>query len=280
MEVRKFAFVVVGIVAVIIAFKSNEARAYPAQGTLPQHAQASRDQASQAQAEAAERGRKQFLQACASCHGADATGGRAPGLIRSSLVRRDKNGDLIGPLVMAGRPDRGMPGFPLGEAQMADLAAFLHAQIALFDLHTRTPGGYPDDIPAERLATGTVEAGKAYFYGAGGCSQCHSPTGNLAGVAKKYNPQELQSRFLYPSGATPTAVVTLRSGEQITGTPLLNDEDYVGIVAKDGWYRSWPRRTVKDVEVHDPLAAHRELLLHKYTAADMHNLFTYLETLK
>ena len=38
--------------------------------------------------------------------------------------------------------------------------------------------------------------------------------------------------------------------------------------------------TVKSVEVHDPLAAHRELLLHKYTTADMHNLFTYLETLK
>jgi cytochrome c oxidase cbb3-type subunit 3 len=33
------------------------------------------------------------------------------------------------------------------------------------------------------------------------------------------------------------------------------------------------------VELHDPLAAHRELL-HKYTDADIHNILAYLETLK
>jgi cytochrome c oxidase cbb3-type subunit 3 len=279
-EVRKSAFVFIGIVAVIIALKSNRALGEPAQAAPPLGAQAAGDQASQAQAAAVERGRKQFLQACAFCHGEDATGGRGPDLVRSSLVRRDNGGDLLGPLVTAGRADRGMPAFPLDEVQITDLAAFLHGQVALFDLHTRMPGGYPNDIPAERLATGSVEAGKAYFYGAGGCSQCHSPTGDLAGVAKKYDPQNLQSRFLYPSGASSTATVTLPSGEKFTGTILLNDEDYVGIVAKDGWYHSWPRSAVKSVEVHDPLAEHRELLLHKYTTADMHNLFTYLETLK
>lgn len=277
---RKLACVVICVVGIILALKSNGALAQPAQGASPQGAQASRDQASQAQADAAERGRKQFGQACAFCHGEDATGGRGPDLIRSSIVRRDKGGDLLGPVITTGRADRGMPAFPLSEAQIADLAAFLHAQIALFDLHTRTPGGYPNDIPAERLATGSVEAGKAYFYGAGGCSQCHSPTGDLAGVAKKYDPQNLQSRFLYPSGATSTVTVTLPSGEKFTGTALVNDESYVGIVAQDGWYHSWPQSAVKNVEIHDPLAAHRELLLHKYTPADMHNVFTYLETLK
>jgi cytochrome c oxidase cbb3-type subunit 3 len=279
MEVKKLAFVAAGILAVMMVFKSDRALASPAQNAPRQAAPAASDQASQAQADAAERGRKQFLQTCAACHGEDATGGRGPDLVRSSLVRHDKDGDLLGPAVSAGRPDKGMPGFPLGDAQLADLAAFLHAQIALFDLHTRM-GAYPNDIPAERLATGSVEAGKAYFYGAGGCSQCHSPTGDLAGIAKKFNPSDLQSRFLYPSGATSTATVTLASGEKFTGTPLLNDEDYVGILAGDGWYHSWPRSAVKSVDVHDPLAAHRELLLHKFTTADMHNLFTYLETLK
>jgi cytochrome c oxidase cbb3-type subunit 3 len=33
------------------------------------------------------------------------------------------------------------------------------------------------------------------------------------------------------------------------------------------------------LEVHDPLAAHRELT-GKYTDADLHNLFAFLETLK
>jgi len=273
--VRKLACIAAGILAAILTVPSDREQARGAQGAPQPGAQAS-----QVNPEAAARGRAQFRQTCASCHGDEATGGRGPDLIRSSLARRDKNGDLIGPVITAGRADRGMPAFPLTETQIADVAAFLHAQIALFDLHTRTPGAYPNDIPAERLATGSVEAGKAYFYGAGGCSQCHSPTGDLAGVAKKYDPQNLQSRFLYPSGATVTLTVTLPSGEQFEGTQLVNDEDNVGIVAKDGWYYSWPRSTVKSVEVHDPLAAHRELLLHKYTTADMHNLFTYLETLK
>ena len=99
---------------------------------------------------------------------------------------------FVGPVVTAGRPDRGMPGFPLDQKQVADIVAFLRAQIDLFDMHTRVPGGYPDDIPASRLATGSVEAGKAYFYGAGGRSKCPSPTGDLAGIAKKYNATDAQ----------------------------------------------------------------------------------------
>lgn len=230
---------------------------------------------------AVDRGRQQFEQTCAACHGEDATGGRGPDLVRSSLVRRDKNGDFVGQVVTLGRPDRGMPAFALTDPQIADIAAFLHAQVALFDLHTRTPGGYPNDIPAARLATGTVEAGKAYFYGAGGCSGCHSPTGDLAGIAKKYDPQDLQSRFLFPSGAAVTATVTLADGQQSSGKLFVNDDDYVSIQdAHDGWYHCWPKSVVKQVEVHDPLAVHRELLLHKITDADMHNLFTYLETLQ
>lgn len=230
-----------------------------------------------AQAAAIERGRTLFKQNCATCHAEDATGGRGPDLIRSSLVRHDKRGDLIGPVVTGGRADKGMPPVQLNDSQVSDVVAFVQGQIALFDLHTRY-GPYPNDIPAERLATGSVEAGKAYFNGAGGCDKCHSPTGDLAGIATKYNPPDLQNRFLYPSGTPSTAIVTLPSGQKFEGTLLLNDDFNVAIMGKDGWYRSWPRSAIK-LEVHDPLAAHAALL-DKYTNADMHNLFTYLSTLK
>jgi len=231
-----------------------------------------------AQAAAAERGKALFAQNCGVCHGADATGGRGPDLIRSTVVRHDKNGDLIGPVVTQGRADRGMPAYPFGQDQIADLLALIQSQLALFDLHTRV-GPYPNDIPAERLATGTVEAGKAFFNGAGGCSKCHSVTGDLAGIAKKYNPPDLETHFLYPSGVPSTATVTLPSGKTFEGTLVLNDGFNVAIQGTDGWYHSWSRSTVKKVEVHDPLKAHAELL-NKYTDADLHNIFTYLETLK
>jgi cytochrome c oxidase cbb3-type subunit 3 len=273
-EVKKLAFIVLAIFAAVIVLKAQNSTP---QGARPPRSPAARNQ-NPAQAEAVERGRKEFVATCAACHGEDATGGRGTDLIRSSLVRHDKEGDLIGPVVTAGRPDRGMPGFPLDQKQVADIVAFLRAQIDLFDMHTRVPGGYPDDIPASRLATGSVEAGKAYFYGAGGCSKCHSPTGDLAGIAKKYNAPDLQSRFLYPFGTPSTATVTLPSGKKFTGTLLLKDEFNVSIRDSDGWYHSWPLSSVK-VEVHDPLAEH-QALAYKYTDADMHNLFTYLETLK
>jgi cytochrome c oxidase cbb3-type subunit 3 len=262
---------------VLVAFASLAvAVSLAAQGGPPRPAAPNPAEAA-AQAAAADRGRALFKQNCVACHGEDATGGRGPDLIRSSVVRHDKNGDLIGPVVTSGRADKGMPPFPFSDSQVQDLVQFLNAQMALFDLHTRY-GPYPNDIPPERLATGTVEAGKAYFNGPGKCNTCHSPTGDLAGVAKKYNPPDLEVRFLYPSGTPSTAVVTEASGGKFEGTLLLNDGFNVAIMGKDGWYHCWPSSAVK-IEVHDPLAAHAALL-EKYTDADMHNIFTYLETLK
>jgi cytochrome c oxidase cbb3-type subunit 3 len=231
-----------------------------------------------AQAAAADRGHALFQQNCVACHGEDLTGGRGPDLIRSSLVRHDNHGDLIGPLVTNGRPEKGMPPFQFSDSQIADLVAFINSQLTLFDLHTRV-GPYPNDIPPERLATGSAEAGAAYFNGPGKCNTCHSPTGDLAGIARKYNPPDLEVRFLYPSaGSSTTAVVRDRSGRKFEGTLLLNDGFNVAILGADGWYHSWPSHSVK-IEVHDPIAAHTALL-NRYTDADMHNIFTYLETLQ
>jgi cytochrome c oxidase cbb3-type subunit III len=271
---KKFAVVAILVLAAVVLLKAQEGAPPPAQG-----GPGARNPAAEAAlAAAAERGRALFKENCAACHGEDATGGRGTDLIRSTLVRHDKNGELVAPVITGGRVEKGMPAFPsLMESQVSDIVAFLHAQIMLFDLHTRF-GPYPNDIPASRLASGSVEAGKAYFYGAGGCSNCHSPTGDLAGIASKYNPPDLEVRFLYPSGTPSTAVVTLPDGEKYEGTLLLNDGFNVAIQTKDGWYHSWPASSVK-IEVHDPLAAHAALL-DKYTDADMHNIFTYLETLK
>jgi len=276
-DLKKFSLIAAVLLGAALWLRAQEggppAAPPPAGGPV-----AHNSAAEAAHAAAAERGRSLFKENCAACHGEDATGGRGPDLIRSTLVRRDKNGDQIGPALTNGRVDKGMPAFSSFSAgQIGDIVAFLQAQVILFDLHTRF-GPYPNDIPAERLATGSVEAGKAYFYGPGGCSNCHSPTGDLAGIAKKYNPPDLEVRFLYPSGTPSTAIVTLPSGEKYEGTLLLNDGFNVAIQGKDGWYHSWPSNTVK-IEVHDPLAAHAALL-EKYTDADMHNLFTYLETLK
>jgi cytochrome c oxidase cbb3-type subunit 3 len=225
-------------------------------------------------AAAAERGRKQFEQSCAFCHGADATGARGPDLVRSPLVAHDVKGEQIGQVIRQGRPDKGMPAMPLNDAQIQDVAAFLHARTAESIGSARVPKEYP----IEKLLTGNAEAGKTFFSGAGGCDKCHSPSGDLAGVAGKLSPMELEARMLYPGGKHRTAVVTLRSGDEVKGSVEHADDFVIALRDENGWYRSFRRDSVK-VELQDKLAAHRELL-GKLTQADVHNLFAYLETLK
>jgi cytochrome c oxidase cbb3-type subunit 3 len=227
---------------------------------------------------AVERGRSQFKSSCGFCHGDDATGNRAPDLLRSPVLLHDVAGDQVGPVIRNGKPDLGMPGFSnLSAAQISDIVVFLHNQ-ADEALHSN---GVPRDYPLKKLLTGNADAGKAYFNGAGGCAKCHSVAGDLAGVARKYSPLDLQQRMLYPAGrggSRVTATVTLPNGQKIEGQVLSDDEFDIAITGSDGAYHAWPKSQVK-VEIHDPLAAHRELFT-KYTDADIHNLYAYMATLK
>lgn len=222
----------------------------------------------------AARGKKQFAQSCGFCHGPDATGARGPDLLRSALVAHDQKGEMIGEVIRNGRPDKGMPAIPASDEQIAEIAAFLHARA----LEALNSSGVPNDYPVEKLLTGNADAGKAFFEGAGGCKNCHSATGDLAGVANKYSSIELEARMLYPGGQKKSAVVTLPTGEQIRGLLVHADDFMIGVRDQSGWYRSFSRSKVR-VEIQDPLEAHRKLL-DKLTQADVHNLFAYVYSLK
>jgi cytochrome c oxidase cbb3-type subunit 3 len=224
-----------------------------------------------------QRGNAKYQQSCSICHGTEAMGGVGPNLTQSALVRHDENGNLIAPVIEEGRPDKGMPAFPLMTAgEVSDVVAFLHARVQLASVVSSEglAGGYS----LQQLLTGNADAGKQYFNGAGKCATCHSPTGDLAGIAKKYSPADLESGFLYPPHDLVTATVVLNSGKQIHGKLLHLDAFYVAILDPAGWYRSWPLRQVK-VQVDDPLAEHLELLS-QYTDKDIHDVFAYLETLQ
>lgn len=222
-----------------------------------------------------ERGRALFGQDCAFCHGRDAGGGETgPDLTDSELVAGDVRGEKIGAVVRNGRPENGMPPFKLSPQEITDLAAFLHQQRKKAD--TR-PGGRRG-VSVSDLQTGTVEAGKQYFNGAGGCACCHSPTGDLANIARRYRGLELEKRMLYPRDALAKVTVTLPSGKEMTGTLSYRDEFTIGLTDESGWYQSWPASQVK-YEIHAPAEAHVELLA-KYTDDDVHNLMAYLQTLR
>ena len=220
-------------------------------------------------------GKALFQQNCGFCHGPDGRGASGPDLIRSTLVSHDVNGNLIADVVRNGRPQKGMPAFAFSDVQIHQIADFLHAESKLA---ATVAGRRPSAYPLENLLVGNAEAGKAYFNGAGRCARCHSPAGDLAHIAAKYKPIDLQGRIVFPSGAAPRVTVMDVTGRKFEGEQVYADEFLISLRDSTGWIHTWKRTLVKS-EVHDPLAAHVNLLL-TYTDEDIHNLFAYLETLK
>jgi mono/diheme cytochrome c family protein len=229
-----------------------------------------------------ERGKTTFVSQCAGCHGSNAKGGEGgPDLIRSVAVIDDENGNLIAPIVRGARQAQGMPKFDLPQTQILEIAAFLHEGVRA----AAERGTYK----ILNIVTGNARAGEAYFNGAGKCNTCHSPTGDLKGVGAKYDPINLQSRFLMPGGgrgntkrATSPIVVTVTTapGKTVKGTLERIDDFTVSLTDEAGNYRSFSRNgSVPKVELKDPLQAHYDMLT-KYTDADMHNLTAWLVTLR
>jgi cytochrome c oxidase cbb3-type subunit III len=237
---------------------------------------------------AVERGQTLFVAQCGFCHGSNANGGEAgPDLIRSAIALDDEGGDKLGPVILAGRPDKGMPAFHLTAEQIKDVASFLRGrQQAAIDR-----GNYA----IQNIVSGDAAKGKTYFDAH--CVSCHSVTGDLAGVAGKFDAVALQSRFIYPQtrfggrrgggggrrpgGAPsgPQATLTTPSGQQLSGALEYIDDFDVGVRDAGGEYHSFVRTPALKLEIRDPLAKHEELLK-QYTDADMHNILAYLETLK
>ena len=222
-----------------------------------------------------ESGSALFRKDCSFCHGRDADGGETgPDLTRSQLVATDVEGNKIGAVVRSGRPEKGMPHFDVSNQQIAALAAFIHTQrnIAL------AQKGGRKGVDVSDLQTGSADAGKQYFDGTGGCATCHSPTGDLAGIASRHKGLDLEMRMLYPERAKSKVTVTLASSQQVTGILAYRDEFTIALRDANGLYRSWPTSDVK-YTLDSPVDAHVDQLS-KYTDADIHNLMAYLQTLR
>lgn len=226
----------------------------------------------------ADRGSKLYSKDCARCHGDDARGtANGPDMTRSEAVLHDRRESLqgkeLGPLLHT------LPGhnYHYNDAQLADLSQFLTAQI-----NKILRSGYNDQPTG--LLSGDAKAGEAYFNGAGTCSQCHSATGNLKGIATKYTVAALQQKWLFPGSGFrvqvhKTVTVTPPGGKAVSGDIVRIDDFNVTVKSADGVARTFSRTPGTKVTVTDPLAAH-DALLAKYTDTDIHNVTAYLETLK
>jgi cytochrome c oxidase cbb3-type subunit 3 len=241
--------------------------------------------------EVLDRGKAIYGVSCAFCHGSDAGGGEiGPNLLRSGVVLEDQNGELISPIVHGARVDKGMPRIDITDAQIADVVAWLHS------LHVASRTNTP--VVAINIVTGDATAGRAFFQKT--CASCHSTTGDLKGIATRFpDPKVLQETWLLPGGGggrsstglvSPppsglhvpplTVTVSLPNGQKVNGELTRIDDFYVGLKESDGTIRGFDREgDTPRVELHDPLAPHRQLL-HTYTDKNIHDLTAYMVTLK
>ncbi len=227
-----------------------------------------------------ERGKALYGVSCNFCHGSDARGGEGgPNLLHSDLVLNDQKGELIFPVVQNGRGD--MPKINLTREQVSDIATFIHGfQVGGYDTSRMVPPS---------ILVGDAKAGEAVFKAK--CASCHSPSGDLKGIASKIpDPKRLQNTFLMPTRDTrggyspnvpPTTVtVTDVSGRKTEGNLLRIDDFIVTLRNADSEQQTFRRDGDQPkVEIHDPLKPHRDLLP-VYTDREIHDLTSYLVTLK
>jgi mono/diheme cytochrome c family protein len=239
------------------------------------------------------RGRTVYIAECVTCHGAKARGSRddapeisrGPDLVRSLVVLHDRYGTALAPFLVKGHPmQSGKPSASLSKPQVGDLSHFLHAMVE----ETLRSGPYRQPV---NILTGNANAGQAFFNGAGRCGSCHSPTGDLAHIAARYDPVALQQKLVFPRTASfgrggraavaqpVTVTVTPPTGAAVTGTLVHLDDFNVSLRDPSGAYRSWKRTPNLNVVKKDPYAAHIELL-NVYSDKNIHDVLAYLETMK
>jgi mono/diheme cytochrome c family protein len=229
-------------------------------------------------AAAAARGKTLYSLHCQFCHGSDAHGGDGggPSLLRSLAVLDDQKGELIGPVIKNGQG--AMPRIPLSDPQIADVAEYLHS----FPITSRTA---PSTMS---ILVGDTKAGEAFVKAK--CASCHTVDKLTAFATKLTDDRTMQQMWLMPGSggrggaAIPpppiTVTVTLPSGEKTQGTLVRMDDFVVSLKHADGTHRSFRTfGTGAKVDIHDPLAPHKEFLP-VYRDADIHNVTAYLASLR
>lgn len=228
--------------------------------------------------QAAQAAKPLYTSNCLACHGADARGtAQGANLVRSVVVLKDRYGSTVGPYLRTTHPNS-VKFEALSSRDVLLLSHFLRERI------NDTLRGAPPFKPGNVL-TGDSRAGADYFNGEGGCTQCHSATGDLAGIGRRLEPINIQQRFLFPhtvrrpGAKVVTVTITTESGETLTGPLERMDDFHVTVRDESGAYRTIRRTAGTRVVKNDPFAAH-VALLPRLTDKNMHDVVAYLESLK
>lgn len=234
------------------------------------------------------RGKSLYEANCASCHAADLRGGpKGTNLLRSGIALQDKHGELVSEAI-----GKHSPALTLVSADSVAIAEYIHSVHATMGGQGSPPGRNPTDVELNVLV-GDAKAGQAAFGTL--CASCHSVTGDLKGIASKFeDARGLQNGWVAGStqafaggrgggGAGNPVTVTLADGSKLEGTLIRKDDFLVVFTLPDGTRKSIARNNdVPKVDVKDPKDAHKKMVLQLDDPENkkMHDITAYLWTIK
>ena len=234
------------------------------------------------------RGKSLYEANCAGCHAVDLRGGaKGTNLLRSGIALTDQHGELVSAAIAKHNPP-----LTLVSADSVAIAEYIHSVHATMGGQGSPPGRNPTDV-ALNVLVGDPKAGEAAFGAL--CSSCHSVTGDLKGIASKFeDPRALQNGWVAGStaafggggrggGTGNPATVTLADGSKLEGTLVRKDDFLVILMLPDGTRKSMARTNgIPKVDVKDPREAHKKMVLNLDDPENkkMHDITAYLWTVK
>jgi cytochrome c oxidase cbb3-type subunit III len=187
-------------------------------------------------------GKERFVANCGACHGSSAAGGRGPKLAGSRRIQ-DMSDKRIFDIVRNGVPGTGMPSNRLADQQIWEIVLFI---------------GSLNAVAVDQSVPGDSAGGKALFFGAAGCSKCHSIAGrggfsgpDLSDVASRQSAENIKqsivapSQFIEPGFAV--VVVVTASGQRLEGM-VKNESPYsIQLQDLDGNFHSFLKSDVSEI---------------------------------
>jgi putative heme-binding domain-containing protein len=226
------------------------------------------------QPKAIERGEYVYKRRCASCHGFDARGYRAPDLTTGQFSRGTSDAQLYR-VITRGVPTTEMPPTALDDDEAWALVSYMRTLIV------PTPTA---DVRRN------VEAGEKIYWGKAGCGSCHMINGkggrlgpdlSRIGMARSQMAlvREIRNTAEYiPPGFEPVTVVT-REGRQIKGCRKNEDSFSIQIMDTNEQLLTFLKRDVREV-IDEKRSLMPDYGPDKLTDAELDDLLGYLRTLR
>jgi len=217
-------------------------------------------------------GRSTFNSSCAGCHGLDGRGSDKGANISAGSTVQHLSDAQISRIISNGVPGTGMPAFhSLNERQVRAVVGYLRS------LQGKVEG---------RTLPGDAKRGKEIFFGKGGCSTCHTISGqggflgaDLSDHGATASAQAILEEIVrsprVPSPGYRTALLTTANGDQFEGVIRNEDNFSVQLQTEDGSFHFLTKTELRNFEhLNSSLMPgnYRELL----SDGELNDLVSYL----